>query len=56
MAHPEWDVESLFSEQETLASPLSPEQQEQIGPMSAGEIEEAVNIMKQLGFAVQDVG
>ncbi len=54
-AHPDWDVEAMFAEKETFAPELTPEEQEQQGPLSANEIEAALNIMKDLGFAVQDL-
>ena len=54
-AHPDWDVDKLFQERDELAPMLTEEQMESQGPMSANEIEAAIQIMKDLGFAVQDI-
>ncbi len=55
VAHPEWDVDKMFDEQEDLAIQLTDEEMDNAGPLSANEIEAAVQIMRDLGFAVQDI-
>lgn len=54
-AHPDWDVDAIFAEKDEFAPELTDEEMEAQGPLSANEIEAALSIMKDLGFAVQEM-